>query len=501
MSVEVTVVGEALLDVDVDGTASRLAPDAPVPVVDLTSRRVRPGGAALAATLLARDGNRVTLVTPLADDDTAAELRAHLPGNVRLVCLPADGGTPVKQRILASGQCLVRLDSGGTSAAYTDRDIAPVRSALRCDIVLVSDYGRRLTADPALRTALREAARSVPMVWDPHPRGAAPVPGTALVTPNEAESAYWHERLGGADPGGVPLHRVAARADALVLGWRTRAVVVTLGSRGAVLSLGDGTPRAYPAPQVPVADACGAGDAFAAAVVTALAGGAMTSEAVQAAVRHAALFVARGGAGAVTADPTEPASVELRTTVDEVRTPAAAGGESAGVAARPAVDRDGSLARQVRSNGGTVVATGGCFDLLHAGHVDNLNAARALGDCLVVCLNSDASVRRLKGPGRPLVPLEDRVQVLRSLSCVDEVVVFDEATPVNALRSIRPHIWVKGGDYAGGVLPEAAVLEEWGGQILVLPYVAGRSTSHLVRQAARSVGSRADGRPTSEEGL
>ncbi len=131
-----------------------------------------------------------------------------------------------------------------------------------------------------------------------------------------------------------------------------------------------------------------------------------------------------------------------------------------------------------------MVATGGCFDLLHAGHVATLRAARRLGDCLVVCLNSDASVRRLKGPSRPLVPAADRAKVLEALECVDAVVVFDEDTPVEAIRRLRPDVWAKGGDYAGADVPEAAVLRVWGGQAVVLPYLEGRSTTALVRSAA-----------------
>ena len=138
----------------------------------------------------------------------------------------------------------------------------------------------------------------------------------------------------------------------------------------------------------------------------------------------------------------------------------------------------------VRATGGTVVATGGCFDLLHAGHIATLRAARDLGDCLVVCLNSDDSVHRLKGPARPLVPAQDRVRVLLALECVDAVVVFDEDTPETVLRRLRPDVWAKGGDYAGSELPEAAALRSWGGQAVVLPYVEGRSTTSLVRTAA-----------------
>jgi rfaE bifunctional protein nucleotidyltransferase chain/domain len=130
-----------------------------------------------------------------------------------------------------------------------------------------------------------------------------------------------------------------------------------------------------------------------------------------------------------------------------------------------------------------VVATGGCFDLLHAGHVRLLDAARALGDCLVVCLNSDASVRRLKGHDRPLVGEGDRAAVLAGLASVDAVAIFEEDDPRAVLRELRPHVWVKGGDYALADLPEREVLEAWGGRAVTVPYVAGRSTTRLIAQA------------------
>jgi D-beta-D-heptose 7-phosphate kinase / D-beta-D-heptose 1-phosphate adenosyltransferase len=142
-----------------------------------------------------------------------------------------------------------------------------------------------------------------------------------------------------------------------------------------------------------------------------------------------------------------------------------------------------ALARAVRARGGTVVATGGCFDLLHPGHVRTLEAARALGDCLVVLLNSDSSVRDLKGPGRPVVRQDDRAAVLRALRCVDAVLVFDEPDPGAALELVRPHVWAKGADYAGRELPEAPVLAGWGGEVALLPLVDGQSTTRLIEEA------------------
>ncbi|TWH69393.1 rfaE bifunctional protein nucleotidyltransferase chain/domain [Micromonospora olivasterospora] len=168
------------------------------------------------------------------------------------------------------------------------------------------------------------------------------------------------------------------------------------------------------------------------------------------------------------------------------------GGERIGAGAAAAV------VAEVRAAGGTVVATGGCFDLLHAGHVATLEAARQLGDCLVVCLNSDASVAGLKGPDRPVVPHGDRSRLLAALSCVDAVMIFDEPTPDAALTWLRPDVWVKGGDYATGggepALPEAELLRRWGGHTVVVPYLNGRSTTDMIAAArADGVGGRRTG--------
>jgi rfaE bifunctional protein nucleotidyltransferase chain/domain len=143
-----------------------------------------------------------------------------------------------------------------------------------------------------------------------------------------------------------------------------------------------------------------------------------------------------------------------------------------------------ALAAHVRATGGTVVATGGCFDILHAGHVSMLQAARSIGDCLIVCINSDSSVARLKGPGRPLNCQADRAATLSALDCVDTVEIFDEDTPEDSIRRIRPHVWVKGGDYSAACLPEAALLAGWGGQAVIVPYLAGRSTTGLLERVA-----------------
>ncbi|WP_406725698.1 PfkB family carbohydrate kinase [Streptomyces sp. GD-15H] len=432
------VVGDALLDLDVAGRAERLAPDAPVPVVSGARTTARPGGAALAAYLAASDGRDVTLVTALGSDEASDRVRALVRGRLHLVELPLSGSLSKKTRIMAEGRALLRLDEGDGRAAASSPQAEEALAA--AGTVLVSDYGRG-TAD-VLRTALTAAAARVPLVWDPHPRGGAPVAGTRLATPSAAEARTF------ADGDGP-----TANARDLVRRWGVTSVAVTLGERGALLSHG-GTPLLVPPPKRAAGDACGAGDRFAASAAGQLADGALPEDAVRVAVAAATRYVAAGGAEALGAWPE-----------------------------RPAAARD--LVEGVRAEGGTVVATGGCFDLLHAGHVALLEAARRSGDCLVVCLNSDESVRRLEGPGRPLVPVADRARVLRALGCVDAVEVFDEDTPERLLSRLRPHIWAKGGDYGAADLPEAELVRSWGGEVVLLPYLDGRSTTTLATRAAR----------------
>jgi rfaE bifunctional protein nucleotidyltransferase chain/domain/rfaE bifunctional protein kinase chain/domain len=456
------VVGDALLDVDLDGRAERLAPDAPVPVVDDPAERRRPGGAALAATLAATlDGRAVVLVTALAGDEAGASLRGLLEAaGVEVVDLGLAGPTPEKIRVRAQGRSLLRLDRAARPGRVGPLDRAGRRALAGDGAVLVADYGRGVAAEPGVRAALAALPSRRPLVWDPHPRGPVPVPGARLATPNRAEAAGFLPEVPGDG-----LAAVTARARRLAERWTAAGVAVTLGPGGALLAEGAGAPLVVPAPVATTGDPCGAGDRFSATAAGLLGDGALPSEAVAGAVAAATAFVAAGGAATVHLSPTTPA------------TSPPDGGSP--------MERALGLVAVVRAMGGTVVATGGCFDLLHAGHVATLRAARALGDCLVVCLNSDDSVRRLKGPERPLVPEADRVAVLEALGCVDVVVPFDERTPEAVLRRLRPDVFAKGGDYALTDLPEAALLGTWSGQAVVLPYLEGRSTTRLLKEVVR----------------
>lgn len=447
---DVVVVGDVVLDRDLQGHADRLCPDAPAPVVDVDRVRSGPGGAGLAAVLCARHGARVTLIAPLADDAAGAELRRSLAHEgVRVIALEHTGPTRCKTRVRAGGYSLTRFDEGGPGTPGA----LPAEAAdrvLRADAVLVSDYGAGMTAQPDLRAVLqRRSSRERILVWDPHPRGAAPVRGATLVTPNLAEASA---ALAAQTSEDVSTWDGAHLAAELLRRWSATAMCVTCGEQGAWLATSSPEPYFAPAPDAEAADPCGAGDCLSATITLALASGATPPEAVHHGVQDASRWVAQGGTTGFRDRTGPPPAAEV-------------------------ADRPGRC-----PVGGTLVATGGCFDVLHAGHLASLEAARRLGDSLVVMLNSDSSVRRRKGPGRPVQSVEDRARLLRALSVVDDVVVFEEDDPREALRRLRPDIWAKGGDYDANSLPEAEVVRSWGGQVVLLPYLNGRSTTSLLRR-------------------
>lgn len=448
---KLVVVGDVLLDRDVTGQSDRLSPDAPVPVVDVRGATRRAGGAGLVATLLAEEAEAdVSLVTVLSDDENAEELADAL-SRLRVVSGPSGAPTPVKTRVSSSGHALVRIDEGCEPAPIPDVTAEMLDEIAAADVLLVADYGRGLIANERLRDAIRERGCTVPVVWDPHPKGSTPVSTVAVVTPNLAEAAAAAEL-----PPSLDTAFEAGRV--LRERWECSAVAVTVGDRGVVVTTESDLPLHVPAAALCDIDTCGAGDRFAATLALGLGDGDDLAAAVGRAVTETSRFLRSGGVNALGS-----ASIPIRSRVEDAYL----------------------VARDVRAAGGTVVATGGCFDLLHAGHARTLSAARQLGDCLIVCLNSDDSVRRLKGPERPIMTQGDRVDLLLSLACVDAVLVFDDDTPEAVLQKLQPDVWVKGGDYDASTLPEAATLASWGGRAVTVPYHPGRSTTRLASAIER----------------
>jgi rfaE bifunctional protein nucleotidyltransferase chain/domain/rfaE bifunctional protein kinase chain/domain len=454
------IVGDSMLDVDLEGSATRLSPEAPVPVIDAERVWHRPGGAGLAALLAARHEDDVVLITGLASDEGGALLRELLQAcGVGVIALPMVGGTVTKTRVRARGQSVLRIDQGDATHVSQPLPAEAIDALSTARSICVADYGRGLTMLPLIRDALTHAATATPVLWDPHPRGCTPVPGCALVTPNEDEARHFC---------------AASSVDELRQKWRAEAICVTLGARGARLSLRGGPHCQVGVPIIEAVgaarpDVCGAGDRFAVAAAVALAEGADPRAAVVLAVEAAARFVAAGGAASVS-------------------TPASASGRIGSLCGATALDDSvcadvAALAYRWHAEGRTVVATGGCFDLLHTGHVKLLRQARQLGDALIVLINSDESVRALKGPDRPIMPAADRARILAALACVDVVGVFDDPTPERLLQDVRPDVWVKGGDYAAVDLPEADVVQRHGGEVVIVPTISGYSSSQLIATA------------------
>ena len=386
----VVVIGDALLDVDVEGTVDRLCPDAPAPVLAVTAEQARPGGAGLAAALVAGRGVPVRLVTALEADEAGERLRGLLDGALTLVTGPATGGTVVKCRLARRR---------AVAAADRPRRGPPGRRLRRGDRRRPGRRARRRRRGAGVR--LRPRGRGGPGGARRARPGRGP-PGAGGVGPAPARRAAGAGRHGGhartwprpaarpaIDVAGSGVGAALALGADLVARWDVRAVAVTLGGRGAVVRHRHGACAAAPAPAVAETDPCGAGDHFAGGVAARLAAGATVDEAVADAVTGAAEFVARGGGAAV------------RRVGDAWCQPAAARlpAGPAGAGHRPRRAR--ALVARVRSAGGTVVATGGVFDPLHRGHTESLAAARALGDCLLVLVNSDASVRRRTGAAAP----------------------------------------------------------------------------------------------------
>lgn len=472
----VLVVGEAMLDSYLHGVAERLSREAPVPIVSLERRDDAPGGAANAAVNVAALGASVRLVSVVGDDDEAERLR----GALRARGVPDDDvisrperATLAKTRVIASGHGLVRFDAGTTEALDVAAErlvVGRIRDLGReADAIVVSDYGYGVVT-PAVIEALATMQKDRPttLVVDARDLSVHRSLGATAVKPNYAEAC----RLLGERERPDPRERrrqVEAGGERLLELTGARIAAVTIDTDGAFLfERGQPPYRTYARPQNH-SRCAGAGDTFVSALALALAAGAGTPAAAELASAAAAVVVAKDGTATCSAS--------------ELREALSTGGKRVESSER----LDARLAFE-RARGRRIVFTNGCFDIIHRGHVTYLNRAKALGDVLVVGVNSDASVRRLKGAERPINAIDDRIGVLEALSCVDLVVPFEEDTPVELIGRVRPDVYTKGGDYSVERLPEAAVVEAHGGSVEILPLVEDRSTSRLIERVRRADG-------------
>lgn len=467
---EVLVIGEAMLDSYLRGRTDRLCEEAPVPIISNVDRMDVPGGAANTAVNIQELGGRVRFLSVIGQDEEGRLLRKALErrgvGVEDLVTDP-ERQTLAKHRVIGSVQMLVRFDRGSTAPVGSESEGILIERLeklfRRCDAVVISDYGYGICT-PRLIEALADLQSHAPriLVADSKHLGAYREVGATAVKPNYSEAA---ELLGLSKKQGLHarIDQMTEHGEQMLDETGARIAAVTLDSDGALIfERGRPLYRTYAQPVIR-AHAAGAGDTFTAALALTLGVGANAPAAAELASAAAAVAVGKEGTAACSAD-------ELHGYLFA---------EEKHVGSRSRLD---ALLTYYRRQNRRIVFTNGCFDILHRGHITYLSRAKALGDVLIIGLNSDASVRRLKGDKRPINRWEDRAQVLAALSCVDHVISFDENTPNNLIREVGPDIFVKGGDYSREMLPEAELVEQLGGSVEILPYVDDYSTTSLVEQ-------------------
>ncbi|WP_341394488.1 D-glycero-beta-D-manno-heptose 1-phosphate adenylyltransferase [Arthrobacter sp. G119Y2] len=466
----IAVVGDVMLDGWWSGTTDRFCREAPAPVVDIERRDYSPGGAANTAMNLQSLGARVRLAGLVGEDEPGRRLRGLLAAAgidlQQLQSHPA-ARTATKYRVQAGEQVLLRMDDGGSPVpAEAEEHLAGSLDAWLedMDAVVVCDYGTGLLHG-MLRDALVAARGSRFTVVDAHDPALWAGLAADVVTPNAQEAARLLDIT--LQPQADRAEQFIGRGRELLHAAGAGSAVVTLDREGTVLLAGDGTVHRTWARPAAEKHASGAGDTFVACLTLARTAGLPLSTAADLAQNAADIVVQRAGTSVCT---TADLTLHLTALADTALPPGELG-------ERVAADR---------AAGKRIVLTNGCFDVLHRGHTRYLQQAKALGDVLVVALNGDDSVTRLKGPDRPINPVHDRAGVIAALSCVDYVTVFDTDTPIPLIEALRPDIYAKGGDYSPEMLQETPVVRALGGQVRILDYVADHSTSAVVQRIQAS---------------
>ncbi len=465
-------VGDLMLDRFVTGTVDRVSPEAPIPILAIDGESVMIGGAGNVVRNLVAVGAEATLVAVIGDDAAGTELRTRLDTmagvTARLVTV-ADRRTTVKTRFVTGGQQLLRTDEEATGPLDEGTDRALLDHALAaldgCGALMLSDYGKGVlgtAVTSALIAAAREAGK--PIVVDPKGTDYARYRGASLLTPNRNELAQ---------ASGMKLEDAAAVVAAcrkIIADCGVRAVLATLGGRGMTLVDEDAADH-LPARARAVFDVSGAGDTVAAAMAAGLALGEPALRVARLANTAAGVAVGKTGTAAAYAGEIVSALHEAEFLTGEAKV----------ATLEAARDRADGWRREGRRIG----FTNGCFDLLHPGHISLLNQARARCDRLIVGLNDDESVARLKGPGRPAQGEASRAAVLASLSAVDMVVIFAEETPLAVINALRPDVLVKGADYTVETVVGAAEVQSWGGTVVLADILDGHSTTETLRRLNR----------------
>ena len=458
----VLVVGDVMLDRYYHGSANRISPEAPVPVVRVSNQEDRPGGAGNVALNIAALGGAATLVGVVGTDATAEDLGARLSAaGVRCEFLVSqDKPTITKLRVISQHQQLLRMDFEQPFDAQDVADLQPrFESVLEsAQVVIVSDYAKGALQDvPAIIRAARAAGK--PVIVDPKGSDFEKYRGATLITPNlhEFETVVGHCSTE---------QELITKGLALMSELALEAILITRGESGMTLLRPNKAELHLPARAQEVFDVTGAGDTVISVLAASLAAGEDFAEATALANLAASLAVGKLGTAAISGP-------ELRRALHS---------DSASGRGVMSAEQLRSAVEEAKVHGERFVFTNGCFDIIHAGHVGYLAEARKLGDRLVVAINDDASVTRLKGAGRPINPVERRLAVLAGLEAVDWVVSFSEDTPEALLHEIKPDVLVKGGDYSIEQVVGGEFVLSYGGEVRSLDFLDDCSTSAIVEK-------------------
>ncbi len=452
---KIAVIGDLMLDEFVYGSVNRLNPEAPVPVLNIKNREYRLGGAANVAANIHSLGGDCLLLGRVGRDQRIEGLLDQI-GIKHCLIVDENLSTAIKTRFVANNQQLLRVDAEKVMPLGPSHTDQILRSIQDYDIFLIADYGKGVITQE-LMDSLRETGKMI--LVDPKDLTQDLFRGVFLIKPNLLEAQKWVsvelDSGGAIERGGSSLQKTFASK-----------VLLTRGKEGISLFQSGREPLHFPSQAREVYDVSGAGDTVIATVGLCLASGIELEEAIVLANRAAGIVVGKLGTAVVFAK-------ELFASVEHENHKVKTG------------DEISSVVKELRKHEKKIVFTNGCFDILHVGHTKLLKKARSLGDVLILGLNSDGSIKRLKGPNRPIMGENERADILASLECVDYVVFFHEDDPCNLISMIKPDVHVKGGDYIiadDHSMPEAKLIEQYGGKVVFVNYIEGESTSAIIEK-------------------
>jgi len=462
----ILVAGDVMVDEYVLGEVDRISPESPVPVMVVRDRLRRPGGAGNVMKNLVSLGGSVALLGTVGRDSAGRWLRAHCEEmGVEGFWLKEDGSRPttIKTRVVARNQQLVRIDEERVADLSPELErtvISDLKSVVpQVKAVIISDYGKGFLTRGVLAALISQAkANRLPVLVDPKGLDFSRYRGCTYITPNRREASL---------ASGVEIRdpESLVKAGRVLLDQTgAEAIIITRGREGSTL-VTRGESKDFLVKPVEIMDVTGAGDTVIATLALCVANGLAVENGIVLANLAASLVVSRFGAATVTLQ-------EILDSLNEH------GPESNVVG----LGEIATVLRRHRMGGEKIVFTNGCFDMLHAGHLEILRQASKMGDVLVVGINSDKSVARIKGPGRPIIPQSERVELVAALSFVDYVVVFEEDTPLLLIEEVRPDVLVKGEDWRGKEVVGADIVKARGGTVRFVKYVKGVSTTDLIQK-------------------